>query len=526
MTDFLLPPDLGIAAATPNLDANTASFKSPTVGSTRSVERLGDALRFQFNFVPVNDDPLFKRQRGRLQAFLSSLRGQSGRVWMTPPGAMLRGSFPATELFANNNFSSGISPWQPSSSQYVLSSLDYGVRATRAVVTAAVFALFQNILRTPGTPYALRAFVNAGKGNPLAYIADNDVGTFTATQQGMIEYAYTVPASTTTLVGIYDAASSGNLAGNFFDAKWASFSRCALVDNGPNLLTASDTFSTNWSVAAGSVTANASTGPDGTADATAFFETTANSTHSAQQSTAVSSAAADFTLSVFVQGQNRGFCYVQLAETLGGTATSFYANLTTGAITSLVTGANWTAISQIAVPYGNGWWRIILTARKTNAAISISSTVGAATAAGISSYVGTASPTTALNIWRASLAQSSVPVAPVQTAGAAVTGTLQTGLQLNIKGLPVSTQGLLLPGDWIECNGQLNQMAAQLDGDAAGLGTAILVRPPRNSPADGTGFVVNNPMGKFLVTSNSTAWNEQPGRLSDASIELVEDISF
>jgi len=37
---------------------------------------------------------------------------------------------------------------------------------------------------------------------------------------------------------------------------------------------------------------------------------------------------------------------------------------------------------------------------------------------------------------------------------------------------------------------------------------------------------VNNPMGKFMVNSNSTSWNEQPGALSDATVEFVEDISF
>lgn len=521
MTDFFLPPDMPIASATPNLDANTAAFSSPTVGSTRTAERLGDRLRFQINFSTVNDNAATARQRGRMISMLMSLRGQAGRVWMTPPGATLRGSFPATELFTNNDFSSGATGWS-TDSQYSIAAIDRGIRATRISAVAASFAITQAITRIAGIPYALRGFVTAGKGSIGIDMIDSGSGVIAGpVSQGMIEGAYTTQSGVP-IIGFYDPATSGGLAGNYFDAKWASFSQCALVDNGVNLLLNSDTLGTGWSFTAGSISAGGATAPDGTNTAMSFTETTANSQHISFQTITTPAFAADYSFSAFVKASNRSWCYIAAFD---GTNTALaWFNLSTGAIGSTSIGTNFTLISQRTVSCGNGWYRCVFTFRKGSSSTNLALEIGSATADAVASFAGTAS--VALFIWRASAAQSSVPVAPIKTTSAAITGTLQTGLQLNLKGLPVSTQGLLLPGDWNECNSQLNQMAAPLDSDAAGTGTAILTRPPRNSPADGTGFVVNTPMGKFMVSSNSTGWNENPGRLSDASFEVIEDISF
>lgn len=528
MTDFLLPPDLPIANATNNLDANTSAFKSPTVGSTRTAERLGDQLRFQLTFATTSDNPAVKRQRGRMIAFLSSLRGQSARVWMTPPGATQRGSFPATELFVNNDFSGGLTGWS-SDAQYSLSAIDRGIRSTRAQVTGNSSALGQLVSLSAGIPYVIRGAINNGRGPIGVFLANTALVSYSSQlSQGVVEAAFTTVAANGPY-GLFDPSVSGAIATNYFDTKWMSLSRCAQVDNGVNLLLNSDTpgNGTGWTINAATFATAAAAAPDGSATVAQLVETTANSSHNATQTVTVAAAAADFTFSIFVdQGSSpRGFCWIQMTETLGSTTTSFFLNLATGVISNLSSGANWTAISTFSINYGNGWWRIGLTARKTNAATAITVFVGTATTASTSSFVGSTSAY--LLTWRASLAQSSVPVQPVQTAGTAQTGTLQTGLQLNVKGLPVSTQGLLLPGDWIEVNsGQLNMLGSPLDSDGAGLGTAVLVRPPRTSPADSSGFVINNPMGKFYVNANSTAWNEAPGKFSDATIELAEDISF
>lgn len=522
MTDTLMPLDLPIASATNNLDANTSSFSSPTVGTTRTAERLGDRLRFQLQFSPASDNPSLKRQRGRLIAFIASLRGQASRVWLTPPGGKLRGSFPAIEMFTNNDFSNGTTGWSPST-QFTLSAIDGGIRANRAQVTGSG-NFGQNLSLTAGVPYCARGFVSAGKGSASIQFADTVVGAFgNGASQGMLESAFTSVTGTDSIL-FFDPSAS--FAANYFDVKWSSFARCALVDNGVNLLLNSDTpgTGTGWTLsAATAASGGGNLGPDGIADAWTLTEAATTAAHFTFETTTVAAAAADFSVSWLAKANLRTWCFIEVSN--GTTAIFQWFNLSTGALGSSSVGAGFTLIGAIQVDCGNGWKRCILTFRKTDASTSLNSLFCASTGDTVQSYAGN-SGSVALLTWRASFAQSSVPVASIKTTSAAITGTLQTGLQLNLKGLPVSTQGLLLPGDWNECGGQLNQISSPLDSDAAGLGTAILVRPPRNSPADSAGFVVNTPMGKFMVTSNSTAWNEVPGNISDASIELAEDISF
>lgn len=535
MTDFFLPPDIGIAAASPNLDANTSSFSSPTVGSTRTAERLGDRLRFQLNFTTVNDNASTARQRGRMIALLMSLRGQSGRVWMTPPGATLRGSFPATEIITNNDFSNGVSNWS-AGSEAALIALDRGMRVKRianagtggnAYATQSVSGL------TVDAPYALRIMVSKVNGVVNAGASVSGAIEPGVPDAGAIPAMRRASGIAIATSGAVFADNIGNLisrAGDYYDVGWTSLAQCALVDNGPNLLLNSDVITnatTGWSgTAVGSTQSNpsATIAPDGSATATNFSEDGTTGAHRISQNVTVAAAAADFSFSIFGNNANRVWCSLAVQENTGSTVAFVWFNISTGAVGTQTPGANVTILSSQVVNYGGGWKRLIINVRKTNAATSLTCIYFAASANGTVSYTGGSFVATV--IWRAQLAQSSVAVAPVSTTSAAQPGTLQTGILLNLKGLPASSQGLLLPGDFLECNSQLNQVAANLDSDAAGIGTAILVRPPRNSPADNTPFIVNTPMGKFMVSSNSTGWNEGPGRISDASLELIEDISF
>lgn len=526
MTDFLLPPDLGIAAATPNLDANTASFKSPTVGSTRSVERLGDALRFQFNFTTVNDDPAMKRQRGRLQAFLSSLRGQSGRVWMTPPGALLRGSFPATELLTNNDFSNGTSGWS-AGTESALTALDRALRVKRIANIGGSNAFASQSISglTLNVPYAFRAMIGTVSGTVNAGVSTSTFGSDAGAAPGFHIVSGASQATST----LAFADNIGNLlskAGEYYDVAWTSFSRCALVDNSPNQILFSDQIdNAAWTPANITISGNAIGAPDGSATADAMVESgVTNVDHRITQAVTVSAATTnDFTFCGYVR-PSRNFVILAMRESIGTTDAYACFNLATGVIGTLGTGTNWANVRAFIAPAGNSWYFCSVTARKTNAATSVSCFSNSATADNVFAYAG--SSIVALYYWRMGFAQSSFPFNAAQTTGAAVAAALQSGTALNLKGLPLSSAGLLLPGDWFQCNSQLHQVIASLDSDAAGLGTAILARPPRNGPPENSAFVVNNPMGRFLVTSNSTGWNEMPGRMSDASLELVEDISF
>jgi hypothetical protein len=326
---------------------------------------------------------------------------------------------------------------------------------------------------------------------------------------------------------IYEGSATGGIAGDFFDVPWASVSRCALVDNSPNLILYSDQIdNAAWIKSGTTVSANALAAPDNTVTADLVQENTASSVeHYVNEGIGVTATAGlDYTFQAYCSPA-RSWVVLRMIENGSNSPAYAFFNLSTGAIGTTTAVTNWTNIRASIAPAGNGWYFCSITANKTNAATVINCYINSATVDNVFTYAGGIG-TNAFYLWRASFAQSSTPFKAVQTTSAAVAAAGQTGTGLLLKGLPASASGLLLSGDWVECNGQLNQVVASLDSDAAGLGIVQLARPFRNSPADSAPFIINNPMGKFMVNSNTTSWNEQPGAISDATIEFVEDIAF
>lgn len=515
--EVLLPPWVIPQGESSTLvDDSTSVFRAAYApGNAQRVAYVDPRLQVKQTF-----QGLRSFERGAMLAAMKRAGGKFCTV-RAIVGYKLRGSFPLTEMFSNNDFSAGINGWS-SDAQYSLTALDHGIRATRIKVTAASAAVFQNATQVAGVPYSFRAFINAGKGGAALSVQDLNVSASSAlSSQGMLALAYTSMAS----VGgtaITDSASSGTIAGNFFDLKWISFARCAQVDNGVNLLLNSDTpgTGTGWSLNMATAATASAGGPDGALDAWKLTETATTGAHYALQSVTVAAAAADFSYSVLVNqaASPRGFCWVQIIETLGSTLATAYLNLSTGAVTNVSGGTNISVIgTPIAVNYGGGWWRVILTVRKTNAATTIQLVTGTAQAAGTQSFAGSTSAF--LVLWRASLAPSSVPVAPIQTTSAAITGTNQTGNSINVKGLPASTADLLLEDDLFEINGELKGAISPLSSDAAGLGSLFFAPSLCRSPADGDGVIINKPMGKFILAADSN-WENDYGVYANADITL------
>ena len=110
------------------------------------------------------------------------------------------------------------------------------------------------------------------------------------------------------------------------------------------------------------VTANATTSPDGTANADKLIDNANNVVHNAQQ-TAVAAAASSvsYTLSVFLKTAELGYAFIGLGGTAFSTAPYISVNLSTGATAS--TNGSPTNIS--ATSYGSGWWRVVLTGLTT-----------------------------------------------------------------------------------------------------------------------------------------------------------------
>lgn len=103
-----------------------------------------------------------------------------------------------------------------------------------------------------------------------------------------------------------------------------------------------------------------------------------------------------------------------------------------------------------------------------------------------------------------------------------VNGASQTGSALNVKGAATTTNGLLLPGDWIEVNKEMKRITAPFNSDGSGHGYLQFTPPLRSSPADGDPVIINKPMGRFILKTSENGWSTVPGYFATSSVDLIE----
>lgn len=107
-----------------------------------------------------------------------------------------------------------------------------------------------------------------------------------------------------------------------------------------------------------------------------------------------------------------------------------------------------------------------------------------------------------------------------------VNGASQTGPNLNINALPASAAGLLLPGDRVQIGTQLNTVVAPLNSNASGQGYLQCALPWRISPASGAPVIIDKPMARCILTSNTGSWDESPGGFADFELVLEESLDL
>jgi hypothetical protein len=108
------------------------------------------------------------------------------------------------------------------------------------------------------------------------------------------------------------------------------------------------------------------------------------------------------------------------------------------------------------------------------------------------------------------------------TRCALVNGASQTGSTLIIDALPISTAGLLLPGDWIGIGMEQKRITAPLNSDSGGNGLLQFAPPLRVSPANNDPVIITSPMGRFILAANENGWESVPGIFSTYTFDLVE----
>ncbi len=107
-----------------------------------------------------------------------------------------------------------------------------------------------------------------------------------------------------------------------------------------------------------------------------------------------------------------------------------------------------------------------------------------------------------------------------------VDGFGQTGLELLTRGWNPGAPDVLKAGDNIQigtgAQTRLHKVVADASADAGGLVTLDIWPRLRESPADGTAIVTQNPLGTFRLASNARAWREVAPKLVSIQFEARE----
>lgn len=537
MSDVLLPLHLRQARTSIRYVDSVGVSRGLYTGAVRTAVRGGDRLAASLQFTSHGGATTDERSsRAVLRSFLARLRGRQNRAYLIDTSYQRRGAMPTAELVSNNTFANGTTGFTADAAA-ALTSSDRVLRSTRTASGTS------NCVMTPATtvvafaPYVVRMMLLQGRaatGTQFSIGAGSTASGFEygslpnpSTDYGMYTYMF-VPRSTTAYGALQASPAMGPIAGDYFSVPYTSVSRGAAVDNGANLLLNSDDFTgSGWSKSALNVSANSIAAPDGTTTADSLIESSATASHFISQTASVAAAVEDISFGVALQLGNRQFVRIRLIESFGSTAASVYFDLANGLVGSIANGSNWLNTRAFIRPMGSGWYACHVVARKnTGAATSVNAVIGLATADGTDSYTGTGSN---LNYaWRATLAQSSLPVRLSQTTAAATGGTSQSGSALHSKGWPASSSGLLLADDQFEVitsrGSELKILTAPVNSDAAGLAYMQFEPPLRGAPSDNSPIIVHQPMGRFIYTGESVGWDNDPGFFTSASCDFEEAI--
>jgi hypothetical protein len=202
-----------------------------------------------------------------------------------------------------------------------------------------------------------------------------------------------------------------------------------------NLLTYSEQFdNAAWTKVQSSVTANATTSPNGTANADKFIANTTSNIHFAN--TSISNTASPWTYSLFAKaaGYDRLIMWVASTNFVG-------FNLTTGIVESTlgvgITSAN-------IEDYGNGWFRCSITSTSTaSGTFAAFAVFNAAFTNGNVNPIFTGNGTDGIFIWGAQLELGSYPTSYIPTTSAAVTRNEDRVYKTGISSLIGQTEGVV-----------------------------------------------------------------------------------
>lgn len=474
--------------------------------------------------------------RARVRSWLTSSRGMRNSFYV-PLYESIRGSFPAPELLTNNTFTSGTTGW--SSAGRIITASDGMLRVTREAHNSTGDLVNANsgaaITVTQYAPYAARSIDHQGRsalwssGPQLGSgPGGEEYGRANAVGFGLKTLVSVIPA-TAAHFGMVDYDTGANVAGDFISFSYASLARCALVDNGPNFTQrSSEIDNAYWTKNASSISAN-STAPDGSSTADVLIENGATAQHTFTVSPTRTSSVADWCIyGYFARASGTRNIRLVIGRDGSNYADAIF-NLGSGTLAQAAAAAgDATNARAFIVDAGGGWYYCAVIGRLTaTTGLLLQVELANGTSVG---YAGDS--TSSVYCWQVGSAQSSVPTRGMQTTSAGdADGVAQTGSALHLKGLPASTNGLLLQDDPAEIiigtRSQLVRTVGSLNSDAAGLGYWQFEPPlrPGLSPSDNAAVIIRNPLCHMKLGQNFVRWSEHDDGFSDVEFTAEEELA-
>lgn len=213
-----------------------------------------------------------------------------------------------------------------------------------------------------------------------------------------------------------------------------------------NLAIRSQQLDIAWSPFQTTVTADATTSPDGTVNADKLAETATTTPHALTELATVA-ASTTYTFSAFVHSAENTLAQISFDD---GSSNGCFANinLSTGAITRATLAGTGTYIGSGVVAYGDGWYRVYVTGGIGSATVGrVGLNLINSTLAGIfPGYTGTAG--NGVYFWGAQLEAGAFPTSYIPTTSASVTRTADSAVMTgtNFSSWYNATQGTLVCG--------------------------------------------------------------------------------
>jgi len=515
-----------------DLVSNTAASRSIFTGATRSVSRAGDRMRIALATTAASDRETYS-SRAALKSLRAALRGMGNRCYVFDPSYAIRGSFPAAELIPNNDFSNGTNGWNSVNAALTVS--DRVMRVT-ATTPAANVSLYQSIaLPVLYAPFVLRSMIMDG-----AQSAGRTIGVATnGSIQQVNDYQTLRGLRTASFVAVSNspqnqypavfADSSGFSAGAYVSVPWCSLSRCAFVDNAPNQFTQSDAIDhADWTKLGSTVDANAFTTFDGSVTGERIREDTSTGSHSVHQDETKPAAAEEWCLAGAFRIGSDSNARTRVCLRVQDTSTTDFFQAIFDVSGGTVVSTSTTGVAANARSFirslGSGWWYCAVVGT-TDTETTVRGRVLLVQSGTTVSYTGVT--TGDIGVGRMAFAKSSTPIRLGQTTTVTDSdGVPQTGSSLYLKGLPVSINGLVLPGDLFEIpTSGLHRATTPLNSDAASLGY-LQFEPNLRSAGitDNTPVIFQTPMARCVLADNEGGWSDEAGGLSDFDFVFEESL--